>query len=65
MSTQEKYAHLSLLEEGNEERSVQRKPIVHACVGCRRVEVGVPRHLQSCTHLEEGSHAQTCKEIPA
>ena len=43
-----KCMHLSLLEESNEEGSVQRVVVVHACVGCCRVEVRVPRHLQSC-----------------
>ena len=42
--------HLSLFEESNEEGPVQRVIVVHAGVGCCRVEVGMPRHFQSCKH---------------
>ena len=48
--------HLGLLEESNEEGPVQRVVIVHACVGCCGVEVGVPRHLQSCRHHKPNMH---------
>ena len=41
-------ADLHLLEEGVEQGMVEAVLIVHTGVGGDRVEVGVPRHLQSC-----------------
>jgi len=49
-------ACLCLLEQGNEQGAVQWVLIVHACVSCSRVEVGMPRHLQSCRHNMDVSH---------
>lgn len=44
-------ACLCLLEQGNEQGTIQWVLIVHARVSCSRVEVGMPRHLQSCRHV--------------
>ena len=46
-------SHLCLLEEGNEERSIEGVLIAHTSVGCCRVEVWVPRHLQSCNRQRQ------------
>ena len=54
MSSRIKLAsHLCLLEEGNEERPIEGVLIAHTSVGCCRVEVWVPRHLQSCNHQRQ------------
>ena len=50
-------ACLCLLEQGNKQWTIQWVVIVHVGVSCSRVEVGMPRHLQSCRHSMHVSHA--------